>query len=168
MTDSQIPKKVEVLLQKINESFADTTYPGDSNIVYDNTGYHIECNEVAAAFRGKSWDEVPLDVLRYNHEGLFFFTVQGYRYYLPAYLRATVQFYDEAGNIPGTVIFSLSPPATEEPKMDEFHSKMEGFEPNQKRVIKEFLDFIVEFHGSDFANKLPEIALDRFWRNLKS
>lgn len=168
MANNPISKKSETLVKNINESFSDAEYPGDDNIVYDNTGYHLECNEVADAFRGKKWNEVPLEVLRYNHEGLFFFTAQGYRYYLPAYLRAAVQSYKVASNILGTVVFSLTPPTTEGPKTIEFHRKMEGFEPSQKKVIKEFLEFVAEFHGSDFANNLPKLALEKFWGNDKT
>jgi hypothetical protein len=35
----------EELTEKIEEAFKNEKYPGDSHIVYDNTGYHLECVE---------------------------------------------------------------------------------------------------------------------------
>ena len=168
MVNNEVRKKAENLVTKLNEGFSATKYPGDDNIVYDNTGDHLECNEVANAFRGKKWNEVPLKVLRHNHEALFFFTAEGYRYYLPAFLRAAAKSYYRAGNIPGTLVFSLTPPDTEGTRMTEFHNKNDRLEPNQKQIVSEFLEFLVEVHESDFPDNLPQIALNRFWKNFKS
>ena len=49
------PLNAEELRHEIEAAFAETKYPGDDRLVYDNSGDHLECNEVAAALRGKEW-----------------------------------------------------------------------------------------------------------------
>lgn len=74
------------LLAQINAAFKDEPYPGDSNIVYDNTGFHLECIEIRDAFKGHLWQTVPDDVLSTERTGLSFMSKEGFRYYLPAFM----------------------------------------------------------------------------------
>jgi hypothetical protein len=51
------------LAEEIREAFANTKYPGDDRIVYDNSGYDMEAVEIANKFRGKKWQEIPFELL---------------------------------------------------------------------------------------------------------
>jgi hypothetical protein len=138
----------ESLRREIEGAFANAKNLGDDKLVYDNSGGHLECNEVAAAFRGKHWKEIPLDVLRYHSSGLFFFTPEAYRFYLPAYLIAAALYHDEADTIPGSVVFSLIPPSDAR-DVQTYHRRMEGFTSSQRNAIKSFLEFLKAQHPGD-------------------
>lgn len=74
------------VITEITAAFQDESYPGDTNIVYDNTGFHLECVEVQNAFKGHRWQEVPDDVLSTERTGLSFMSKDGFKYYLPAFM----------------------------------------------------------------------------------
>lgn len=74
------------LIAEITTAFEDEPYPGDSNIVYDNSGFHLECIEIRDAFKGHPWQTVPDDVLSTERTGLSFMSKEGFQYYLPAFM----------------------------------------------------------------------------------
>lgn len=138
----------ESLRREIEGAFADAKYPGDDKLVYDDSGGHLECNEVATAFKGKQWKEVPLDVLRYHSAGLFFFTPEAYRFYLPAYLIAAALNYQDVDTLPGSLIFSLIPPADAR-DLASYRRRIEGLTPTQRKAIKSFMEFLKAQHPGD-------------------
>ncbi|WP_218082522.1 DUF6714 family protein [Anthocerotibacter panamensis] len=101
---------VEVLDQ-LEESFGSLVYPGDEQIVYDNSGHHLECVDVKQTFLGKHWRELSLDTLVYENSALSFFTPLAFQFYLPAYLSAVVKNYDQADVLPSDVVFYLTVPS---------------------------------------------------------
>ncbi len=76
------------LITEITTAFKEEPYPGDSNIVYDNTGFHLECIEVRDAFIGHTWQNIPDDSLSAEQTGLSFMSKEGFKYYLPAFMCA--------------------------------------------------------------------------------
>lgn len=74
------------LTGEITAAFQNEPYPGDLNIVYDNSGFHLECIEIREAFKGHLWQEVPDDVLSAERTGLSFMSKEGFKYYLPTFM----------------------------------------------------------------------------------
>jgi hypothetical protein len=146
---------------EIAEAFAGVAYPGDKNLVYDNSGAHLECAEVAEAFRGKHWREVELDLLRHQSAAVFFMTPGAYRFYLPAYLLASIDRYHEADTMPGSVVFSLTPPR-EPADEGEFRKRIGLIDAAQAKAIRGFLAFLREAHVEDFPDDQLARALS-FW-----
>lgn len=79
------------LIAEITAAFKEEPYPGDSSIVYDNSGFHLECIEVRDAFKGHSWQELPDDVLSAERTGLSFMSREGFKYYLPAFMCSLIR-----------------------------------------------------------------------------
>jgi signal transduction histidine kinase len=96
------------VIEEIERSFGATTYPGDDKIVYDQSGGHLECAEVGAAFRGKRWQELSSSLLAREESALAFFTPEAFLYYLPAYLRATLQHREEMDLVLTNVVSRLT------------------------------------------------------------
>lgn len=151
--------KTEKLARKIRDVFSSNEYPGDDKLV---AGDDPECLEIRAAFKGKRWEEVPLPVLDYHYSSLSFFSPEAYRYYLPAFLLASVLSYRAAGMVPGATVFSLTAPRTQGKIMDWFLERIRGLTPSQKAVIKEFLEFMDLEHGPDFPNVRFTAVAKRF------
>lgn len=74
------------LIAEITTAFQNELYPGDTHIVHDNVGFHLEYIEIRDAFKGHSWQEVTNDVLSAKRTGLSFMSKEGFKYYLPAFM----------------------------------------------------------------------------------
>jgi hypothetical protein len=136
------------LTDLIQSAFAEVEYPGDSKLVYDNSGTHLECAEVEKEFKGKHWNVMPLEVLRRNSASIFFLSPEAYQFYLPAYLLCSILHYAESDKIPDSIVFSLIPPI--DAKVAELYRKrVQRFTPVQKRAIRSFLRFMKHHHQKD-------------------
>jgi hypothetical protein len=151
------------LVESIRKAFALSKYPGDNRLVYDNSGGHVECNQVADAFRGKHWSELTVDFLRRHADSVFFFTADAYRFYLPGYLLAVVASYKKADIIPNNLVHTLVPPSRGTTERREFELRVKGLSAQQRAAIKGFLEYLVLQHGGDFPRRDPQIALEEYW-----
>lgn len=98
------------LVIKITEAFRGNAYPGDSSIVYDNTGFHLECIEVRDAFKGHTWQKIPNDILSAERTGLSFMSKEGFKYYLPAFMSSLLQDRSVVDDGIGMVLLMLKLP----------------------------------------------------------
>ena len=71
---------------EVTAAFKNEPYPGDANLVYDNTGFHLACIKVRDAFKSHLWQEMPDDVLSTERTALSFMSKEGFKYYLPAFM----------------------------------------------------------------------------------
>ncbi len=94
----------------INDEFGTMPYPGDEHIVLDNTGLHIECEEIKRALRGTHWRNVSFEILDKLTSALSFLSPEGYRFYLPAFMIISIVDFPRADIIPGEVVRSLTLP----------------------------------------------------------
>jgi hypothetical protein len=86
----------------IEAAFADATYPGDDNIAeHQNCP---ECDDVRAYFRGKAWRDLKFPELHQFHESLPLLTPQAFRYFLPGYMTAVLDNWEQADMIPYSII----------------------------------------------------------------
>jgi len=152
------------LIEKIKKAFVNTQYPGDENIVH-KTQYDNEVAECEKKFLGKKWQEVDWNTIDNEGwaSGCAFLTNEAYRYYLPAYMIAIIEKYDDMINSVDAVVSSLRFPNTSE-EQKEFYVKMEGFTSEQKEVIIEFLDWLAENHNDDFLDDNARQANIRYWK----
>jgi hypothetical protein len=144
---------------KIMETFAGVEYPGDDNLVYDNSGYHLECNEVKAIFRGKKWQELDLLTLRRNRDSVFFFTPEAYHFYLPSFLICILDDHDEADAITDTVLYSLTTRGKSDEEKNFVLKRLALFTKEERDVITLFIKWLkdeyADYHSKD---DLDEIA----------
>jgi hypothetical protein len=125
------------LRREIEAAFADAPRPADDHLVRHPDATSGDDAEIAAAFRGKRWDELPIELLAHHHEAVFFLTPEAYRYFLPAYLIACVGGVRRAGNIASAVVSSLTPPRG---GVDAgFEAKLQGFTAAQRAAIRSVL-----------------------------
>lgn len=122
------------LCELIERAFGPMQYPGDDNIVYDNSGYDLECVEIKEALKGKHWRDISCDTLDQLRQSLGFLSPQGFRFYLPAFLRITVTDYRRADVIPDMIMVTLTPPRLSD--IEERQAKLVKFEENYLEYAK--------------------------------
>jgi len=99
------------LIAKLNESFQNEPYPGDSNIVDNNKpDYDLESLQIRDTFKVHTWQTLSDELMQYEQGGYIFLSKKGLKYYLPAYLRLAVRDYIGADSIPDGLVFSLTLP----------------------------------------------------------
>ena len=85
-------------------------------------------------FLGKRWDSLDVENLRYHAIALYMFTPEAHRYYLPAFMVATLTHPAEADVIPENILFHFA--RFEEP----FWSKrIQALSASQREVVASFL-----------------------------
>lgn len=171
----------------IREAFAETPYPGDDILVVAKPGEDPECDQIAENFRGKSWQEVSVDMIGNFADSLPLFTSQAFRYYMPAYMLASLtpaadldfsnepassehNFCFDNNDIVSFVLFELFPPAL--PVDDEyFLTRAAQFTLREREAIVTYLNLIAmlkygECYRDDPGSECDEIARAiRFWED---
>jgi hypothetical protein len=89
--------------ERIERAFAGTPRPAGELVAttYDDEG-------VSAYFAGKSWRGHPVSDLRLHEVALCFFTPEAFRYYLPAFMLASLEDPEVADVIPQSIIGALA------------------------------------------------------------
>lgn len=162
--DRQGRKKI--LREKIVSAFAEVEYPGDSFLVDMNPhGFNHEQEDLLNAFRGKHWRDLTLKEL--HNTGLFFFTPQGFHYFLPAYLIVSIEDYEDADVLPFETISSLqSELSAESGRTDKFERTVRLFTPSQREAIREFLMYMRDEHSAESYHSRGELdRLIEFYKN---
>ena len=146
-------------IEKVEAAFAKVPYPGDNNIVEDSSGIDIESNEIAAAFQGRHWRTIPFGILQKYVAAVSFFTIPAFRYYLPAYIIASINKFYETSDIPVNAIYSFIPPRHDTARCDFYQRRLNAFSVDELEVIKEFLLIMRDQHAEDFPDDTPAQAL---------
>ncbi|MDR3294674.1 MAG: hypothetical protein LBT26_02425 [Clostridiales Family XIII bacterium] len=95
----------EKLIESIRAAFMGEQYPGDMDIVYDNTGFYLDVEEIKQKLIGKSWQEADKEFLfSERNDAPHFFSKAGFKYYIPAFMTAAVAYYDEMDDLPDALI----------------------------------------------------------------
>ncbi|MBE0535690.1 MAG: hypothetical protein IH624_08465 [Phycisphaerae bacterium] len=171
---NQENEAVSRLDERIREAFKDVTYPGDDKIV---TGTTMEDEEVAKALTGKTWRDIDAKFLNANCiQSIFFLDFQAYRFFLPAFLLATVQDYGKVPEIVHNLVSTLLDPVTEQrlrsPRLYEgkeavdtytFLCRMNPLTYRQVEVVVDVLKFLCDYHMRDFRHNEPHFALQGYW-----
>ena len=99
------------LIAEIKQAFSSQPYPGDMMLVYDNSGDHLECEEVREAFKGKTWDSLSQNFLFEQRYSFYFFTHESANYYLPAFLIFVINDFRNADDLSDNLVSALTLPS---------------------------------------------------------
>ncbi|MCE0523691.1 MAG: hypothetical protein LV480_12360 [Methylacidiphilales bacterium] len=121
--------------QLIEEAFADVPYPGDDNIA-DHQDC-LECDDIRAFFRGRSWRELKFPELRSFPLPLL--TPDAFHYFLPGYMLACLDDWKMADTIPCGVMTIGGYRNDASTVKKEAREKRKKFTPSQREAIAAWL-----------------------------
>lgn len=152
--------RCEQLKHQIEAAFADVPYPGDERIAYAPKAW--ECEELNTDFRGQHWKSLPRDVLRQHSSDLALFSLDGFRFYLPAYLFAAL---DDFWDVRGFVLSHLTPPeaAGDSEQGSSALRRFEHLTPAQKNAVRACLEYFRDEAPGDLSRAYVSEALARYW-----
>lgn len=166
---------VQSLRDEVARAFATRAYPGDTRIVEQRPWDDREANEVAALLRGKQWREVTLDVLlgysRRPFECMIYTTVEGFCYYLPAFLFVCVEPGIPAHNIADSLVFYLTPPGTwaGEAVLSKSEAIVAALSADERRAVAHILRFLEGvWDKMGYPENNPRRALEARWGAFES
>ncbi len=128
----------EGIRQAIREAFADVPYPGDGAIAplpQDPNDRRAE--EMNRDFSGHHWRDLPGEVRDKHSFDYPPFTPEARRFYLPAYLLATLDLIKSHSDDFWT-LDALVPPEN----MDRFRRDYDGYTAAQKNAIRLYLEYM--------------------------
>jgi hypothetical protein len=166
-------KSAGAVKTKVLEAFDATSYPGDKNLVVDQSGYDPECMEIVSAFKGEDWKNISVEMLRNYADALPLFTPSAFRYYLPAYMLGAVDSYYALDVALDNVLFNLTPPKKRSGwEWDFFWARAQQFNEEEREAIRSFLELMDHYERADWASEGMEPPRDRvgpafrFWAEL--
>ena len=169
-------EKIIRIINQIHEAFSDDNPPINDQVI-SGYGGDIEAQEIKEAFSGKHWRDITPEFLNnYCIQSISFLEFPAYRFFLPAFILASVKEYESCFDIVVDVVATLLHPVTaqriyqpnlykEKETVDiyTFACRMNDLTCEQVEVIIEFLKFLCDYHISDFVHKEPQLALDEYW-----
>jgi hypothetical protein len=163
-----LPKQVQVVKAQIAEAFRDVPYPGDGELVLDQTGRDPEGMEIAEAFRRMEWQSISSETVREHATALPLFTPAAFRYFLPAYMTASLDGYYDLDVAPHSTVFNLTPPTHRAgEKWLFFWDRAQGLTQSEREAVAAFLEVIAEYERMDWASAGMEPPEDRVGPALK-
>lgn len=178
-------KDKKQLREEIDEAFScHRPYPGDEKIGLREPGWDwYEGEKVNAFLRGKHWQDISLDlILSFEPSSsslLCFLSMEGFLYYLPGFLKATLdmkRILDLRNLFADTLVFLLTNPESFPPDIpvtpelqEHFTTLISSLTPKEKLVIVHVLEFLAaeydKYPGVTPPNEAQE-ALDSYWGKL--
>ena len=100
---------VMTIRESIESAFADVPYPGDDNVTRCTHEDCLECDAIAAYFRGTTWRDHTVEQLREHQSAITMFTPEAFRYFLPAFMLQSLGYWRETDMIPHFIAGQFSP-----------------------------------------------------------
>ena len=123
-------------------------------------------------FKNKHWKDLGFDFLVPHHSSsMNFMTPQAFRFFLPAYLMVSAEFYFESDVLSDNTIRELMLPLAGESKqwlIDRFSERFDPMSARQKAAIRLFLEFIRDEYpdqSSGFEDHLC-VSIERYWQYM--
>jgi Uma2 family endonuclease len=151
-------------VEQIETAFVETPYPGDENISTDRD----EIDE--RILRSKHWRDLSLETIYKVRNGLSFLTPEAYRFYLPAFMRATLLHYYQVDTLSSSLISHLSPEKRGDQLYNFFLSMNGNFNRVEQQAIVAFLEALFSLYPEEFAewNTVYRPMLNsgiEYWKN---
>ncbi len=159
---------------QIEEAFAQTPYPGDTNIGKPDS----DSEALTRAFWGKNWRDVQLATLSNYHVDLPLMTPDAFRYYVPAFMLAVMFYYHHVSTLPIGLMHSLTPPdptllqkyldkktdPLKHSQITDFLNRVGTFTLPEKAAIRTFLENYTKWQpDARSETRHLQRAMD-FWR----
>lgn len=148
----------ESLRDRIAAAFAGVTPPPADRMLLDAFAGSHDAEEMAAAFRGRSWTDLSIDELFRHREMVVALGPAAYRAYLPAYLTATLT--DDARRGPDLreyLLFGLRPLSDEGFDVATTRERLSLLDRAQRDAVAAVLRYLVdERHVEEAVDVLRE------------
>ena len=163
MTTEQIVSEIEQAFGSVTRGGGVTLYETD---VLDSCGSEKERIKARKKNTEKRWQDVPDQDIEDHQSALCFLDPEGFRYYLPAYMRWSLRHFKSSDSLSSdSTIYALGPSGNKG-VTDWNRARWGVFTQRQCQVILSYLRFMIE-QGEDHADSvMAELAINAYWNQF--
>jgi hypothetical protein len=163
MTPERIIAEIENAFAEVRRGNGITLHETD---VVDACGSARERAKARKRDTDERWQDVPDDDIESHQSALCFLDPEGFRYYLPAYMRWSLLHYKSSDSLASdSTIYSLGP-AGNKGVTDWNRERWGVFTERQTQVILAYLRFMVEHGDGCSDNFMADLAINAYWRQF--
>ena len=134
----QLIADIEAAFREVERGAGETLREAD----WEGAGTEDQRGEARSLDTDRTWLEIPDDVIDRHEAALTFVDPEGFRYYLPAFMRWALRHYHDSDRITvDTAIYNLCPSKGSPQRSKE---RFELFNEEQSKVICRFLRLMAE------------------------
>src|SRR5690349_10932784 len=145
---SEQSMSADTLSKAICEAFADSRKPDPAEIVRN---LHLEGEEIRDAFRDQTWTELTVPFLTYHRQAVFFFTPEAWAYFVPAYMQAVVNRYEETDTMVNELLATIRPSNDVQSEVQR-RARLKALSAAQRAVLVKFVDWVADEHPDEFED----------------
>jgi hypothetical protein len=123
----------------------------------------MDDNDLVDLYPVEHWRDMPDELVETEYAALSFLSPDGFRHFIPAYMRFTMRHLDSGAAAVDSTIWSLAPVFYEDAGIQEFTvSKLSSLSGDQRAAVVAFLEAVREL-GDDYVAEQAGKALS-WWR----
>ncbi|MBI9083495.1 MAG: hypothetical protein JEZ11_07850 [Desulfobacterales bacterium] len=156
--------KLESVLKYIAQAFP--LVPIDPTHAF--TGYgetYLDAEDFFSCTRDKVWNTFEIGFLEFHQEVLLFLSPKAFRSFLPAFLKATAEYFEDLDMLPDFVISALTRPDDAEGQ-SRFDAQISQLTQKQSEAIAMTLTYCDQLFESDTEENLATDALKSYWQQV--
>ena len=158
------PIKLETVLKHIAQAFPLVPLdPTDAFAGYGET--YLDAEDFFAGTRHKVWTAFEIGFLEFHQEVLLFLSPKAFCSFLPAFLKATAEYFEDSDMLPDFVISALTRP-DDAHGQSRFDAQIGPLTQKQSEAVAMTLAYCNQFFKTDTEENLAAGALKSHWQQV--
>lgn len=146
----------KALVAKIESAFGQEPVPRPDDVLATDYQASIDAEEMLLAFRGKHWTQLSTESLFYHREMIRTLSATGYRAYIAAFMRASLEDGRYAPDLRGYTVSSFQPLEDTPKRHDESREQLSLLTTAQRSTIAEYLRHLADEYNVEEAARILE------------
>ncbi len=132
----------EAMVAKIETTFGNEPAPPPDDVLAAEYRKSIDAEEMLLAFSGKHWTQLSTESLFYHREMIRTLSATGYRAYIAAFMRASLEDGRYASDLRGYAVSSFRPLDDTPERHDQSREQLSLLTQDQRATIAEYLRYL--------------------------
>jgi hypothetical protein len=155
---------VRSALAQIEEAFADAPRPSNGDLLHERC---MDDNDIVQLYPIEHWRHMPDELVESEYAALSFLSPNGFRHFIPAYMRFALRHPESGAAAVDSTIWSLAPVLYDDSGLQEFAvSKFSTLSDDQRAAVIAFLEAVCEL-GDEYVAGHAGNALG-WWREREA
>jgi hypothetical protein len=138
----------------IEHAFGDEPVPAPDEVLAPRYRTSVDAEEMLLALRGKHWTHLATESLFYHREMVGTLSATGYRAYIAAFMRASLEDGSYGPDLRGYTVSSFGPLEDTPEYIEESRERLSLLSANQRETIAEYLRYLAGAQGDQAAAEM--------------
>lgn len=135
-----------MLCERIERAFGHEPAPAADDVLAPRFRTSIDAEEMLLAIRDKHWTELPVETTFYHREMIGALSAAGYRAYIAAFMRTSLEPGRFAPDLIGYTVSSLHPISDAPEDIDQARERLSLLTGEQRAAIADYLRYLADEH----------------------